>query len=143
MNNIKKIRQKLAEKDLDAVIIENEKNQRYAAGFPFTDGSVIVAREGAWLITDSRYIEAANLHAEGVEVLMYERQKPLRDFISELISAAAVKRLGIEEKSVSYGRYLDLKEQLTCELVPAQYIFSDLRASKSEEEIGYMKEAQA
>ena len=143
MNNIKKIRQKLAEKNLDAVIIENEKNQRYAAGFPFTDGSVIVAREGAWLITDSRYIEAANLHAEGVEVLMYERQKPLRDFISELISTAAVKRLGIEEKSVSYGRYLNLKEQLPCELVPAQYIFSDLRASKSEEEIGYMKEAQA
>lgn len=143
MNNIEKIRQKLAEKNLDAVIIENEKNQRYAAGFPFTDGSVIVAREGAWLITDSRYIEAANLHAEGVEVLMYERQKPLRDFISELISTAAVKRLGIEEKSVSYGRYLNLKEQLPCELVPAQYIFSDLRASKSEEEIGYMKEAQA
>ncbi len=143
MNNIEKIRQKLSEKDLDAVIIENEKNQRYAAGFPFTDGSVIVAREGAWLITDSRYIEAANLRAEGVDVLMYDRQKPLSGFISELISAAAVKRLGIEEKSVSYGRYLDLKEQLTCELVPAQYIFSDLRASKSEEEIAYMKEAQA
>ena len=42
MNNVEKIRQKLAEKDLDAVIIENEKNQRYAAGFPFTDGSVHV-----------------------------------------------------------------------------------------------------
>ncbi len=143
MNNIEKIRKKLGEKDLDAVIIENEKNQRYAAGFPFTDGSVIVAREGAWLITDSRYIEAAGMQAEGVEILMYEKQKPLRAFISEIISSSAVKRLGIEEKSLSYGRYLELKELLPCELVPAQYIFSDLRASKSEEEIGYMKEAQA
>ena len=143
MNNIEKIRKKLGEKDLDAVIIENEKNQRYAAGFPFTDGSVIVAREGAWLITDSRYIEAAGMQAEGVEILMYEKQKPLKAFISEIISSSAVKRLGIEEKSLSYGRYLELKELLPCELVPAQYIFSDLRASKSEEEIGYMKEAQA
>lgn len=143
MNNIEKIRKKLGEKDLDAVIIENEKNQRYAAGFPFTDGSVIVAREGAWLITDSRYIEAAGMQAEGVEILMYEKQKPLRAFISEIISSSAIKRLGIEEKSLSYGRYLELKELLPCELVPAQYIFSDLRASKSEEEIGYMKEAQA
>ncbi|MBQ6372577.1 MAG: aminopeptidase P family protein [Oscillospiraceae bacterium] len=143
MNNIEKIRKKLGEKYLDAVIIENEKNQRYAAGFPFTDGSVIVAREGAWLITDSRYIEAAGMQAEGVEILMYEKQKPLRAFISEIISSSAVKRLGIEEKSLSYGRYLELKELLPCELVPAQYIFSDFRASKSEEEIGYMKEAQA
>lgn len=143
MNNIEKIRNKLAEKYLDAVIIENEKNQRYAAGFPFTDGSVMVSKAGAWLITDSRYIEAANLRAEGVTVLMYDREKPLKAFISELISSAGVKRLGIEEKSMSYGRYIELKEQLSCELVPAQYIFSDLRASKSEEEISYMKEAQA
>ena len=143
MNNVEKIRQKLAEKDLDAVIIENEKNQRYAAGFPFTDGSVIVAKDGAWLITDSRYIEAANLRAEGVTVLLYNKEKPLKAFISELVSDAGVNRLGIEENSMSYGRWLALKEQLSCELVPAQYIFSDLRASKSEEEIGYMKEAQA
>ena len=143
MSNIEKIRSKLSEKDLDAVIIENEKNQRYAAGFPFTDGAVIVSREGAWLITDSRYIEAASSFAEGVSVLMYDREKPLKAFISELISSAGVKRLGVEEKSLSYGKYLRLKELLSCELIPAQYIFSDLRASKSEEEIGYMKEAQA
>ena len=143
MNNIEKIRSKLSEKDLDAVIIENEKNQRYAAGFPFTDGAVIVSQEGAWLITDSRYIEAAGLLAEGVTVLMYDREKPLEAFISELISAASVRRLGVEEKSLSYGKYLRLKELLSCELIPAQYIFSDLRASKSEEEIGYMREAQA
>ena len=143
MNNIGKIRSKLSEKDLDAVIIENEKNQRYAAGFPFTDGAVIVSRKGAWLITDSRYIEAAGLLSEGVTVLMYDRDKPLKSFISELISSAGVKRLGVEEKSLSYGKYLRLKELLSCELIPSQYIFTDLRASKSEEEIGYMREAQA
>ena len=143
MNNIDKIRQKLTANDLDAVIIENEKNQRYASGFPFTDGSVIVARGGAWLITDSRYIEAAGLHAEGVTVLMYDRSKPLKEFISDIISSSGVKRLGIEENTLSYGRYLKLREQLSCELVPAQSIFTELRSSKSEEEIGYMKEAQA
>ena len=143
MNNIEKIRNKLSEQGLDAVIIENEKNQRYAAGFPFTDGSVIVAREGAWLITDSRYIEAAKLRAEGVTVLMYDREKPLNAFISELINSANIKKLGIEEKSLSFGRYHELNEQLPCDLIPAQYIFCDLRAAKSEEEIAYMKEAQA
>lgn len=143
MNNVERIRRKLAEKELDAILIENEKNQRYAAGFPFTDGAVIVAREGAWLVTDSRYIEAANRQAEGVSVLLYDREKPLKTWVSELIAGAGVRKLGIEENSISYGRWLALKEQLDCELVPAQAVLSELRAAKTEEEIGYMKEAQA
>ena len=59
MNHVKQIQQKLIEKGLDAILILDEKNQRYACGFPFTDGAVLVSREKAWLITDSRYIEAA------------------------------------------------------------------------------------
>ena len=59
MNNIARIQAKLAENLLDAVLIFDEKNQRFAAGFPLTDGAVIVGREKAWLLTDSRYIEAA------------------------------------------------------------------------------------
>ena len=42
MNNIKRIQAALAEKNLDAVLVTDEKNQRYACGFPFTDGAVIV-----------------------------------------------------------------------------------------------------
>ena len=143
MNNIARIRKSLTEKGLDAILIENEKNQRYAAGFPFTDGAVLVAREGAWLITDSRYIEAAEASAEGVEVLLYDRERPLKDRLAALIEKAGVKKLGIEENTLSYGRVLKLKELYSCELVPAQSVFSVLRAAKTEEEIGYMKEAQA
>ena len=59
MNSIAKIQEKLCEKGLDAILITDEKNQRYAAGFPFTDGEVLVSRERAGLLTDSRYVEAA------------------------------------------------------------------------------------
>ena len=75
MNNIKKIQEKLIEKNLDAVLVTDEKNQRYATGFPFTDGAVIVARSAAWLITDSRYIEAAtNTAACCCNVQMFDRE---------------------------------------------------------------------
>ena len=53
MNNIKKIQEKLIEKNLDAVLVTDEKNQRYASGFPITDGAVVVGLEKSWLITDS------------------------------------------------------------------------------------------
>ena len=61
MNNIARMQDMLEQMGLDAVLVTGEKNQRYAAGFPFTDGYVLVARHRAWLITDSRYIEAARL----------------------------------------------------------------------------------
>ena len=54
MNNIARIQAELVKNDLDALLIFDEKNQRFAAGFPFTDGAVIVAREKAWRLTISR-----------------------------------------------------------------------------------------
>lgn len=143
MNNIRKIRDKMSEKGLDAIIVENEKNQFYTAGFPFTDGAVVVAAESAWLITDSRYTEAAGIHSEGVEVLEYSREHRLDDIIADVISRSHAARVGIEEESVSYSRFLQYSAFLSCELLPAQSIFSTLRASKSDEEIAYMREAQA
>ena len=53
-NNIRKIQEALRQRKLDAILITDEKNQRYAAHFAFTDGAVVVTRGGAWLITDSR-----------------------------------------------------------------------------------------
>ena len=64
MNNIERIQERLASAGLDALLITDEKDQRYALGFPFTDGAVVVSRRGAWLITDSRYIEAAEARSE-------------------------------------------------------------------------------
>ena len=65
MNNIQRIQEALGRRGLDAILLTDEKNQRYAAGFPFTDGAVLVSREKAWLLTDSRYIEAAEKTAGG------------------------------------------------------------------------------
>ena len=144
MNNIKKIQEKLIEKNLDAVLVTDEKNQRYATGFPFTDGAVIVARSAAWLITDSRYIEAAtNTAACCCNVQMFDREHSRLSLIQAALKEAGVERLGAEEEKLSHAGYLGYEKALGMELLPAQAIFSELRASKSEEEIGYLREAQA
>ena len=76
MNNIARIREELVRLNLDAVLVTDEKNQRYAAGFPFTDGAVLVGREKAFLITDSRYIEAAEKAADAlVSVRFFDREQ--------------------------------------------------------------------
>lgn len=143
MNNIAKIQNALIKNELDALLITDEKNQRYAAGFPFTDGYVLVTKEKAWLITDSRYIEAAELAAGGcATVQMYDRQHSALSLVKAALSEAGVSRLGGEERKLSHGDYQDIEKELGLPLLPAQQLLCDLRASKSAEEIASMIKAQ-
>ena len=143
MNHIASIQQKLIEQDLDALLITDEKNQRYAAGFPFTDGYVLVSREDAWLLTDSRYIEAAEKAAGGVcRVQMYDREHSLLSLVQVALREAGAERLGVEEEKLSHARFLALEKELGLPLQNAQQILSDLRASKTPEEIESMIRAQ-
>lgn len=143
MNNIRKIQEALIQNDLDAILVTDEKNQRYACGFPFTDGAVVVSREKAWLITDSRYIEAAEAAAaDCCEVQMYDRDHSLLGLIKAALKEANVQRLGAENEKLNYSQFVGYERALGMCLVPAQEIFSSLRAAKSDEEIGYMIQAQ-
>lgn len=144
MNNLCRIQQKLAESGLDAVLVTDEKNQRYACGFPFTDGAVLVTREKAFLFTDSRYIEAAQRAVdEGISVQLFGMGKPLTELIKSVLEETRCEKLGGEEFSLSHAEYLRYEKLLGTELIPAQCIFDELRAAKSDEEQQYMREAQA
>ena len=93
MNNIARIQEKLIENDLDALLIFGEKNQRFAAGFPFTDGAVVVGREKAWLLTDSRYIEAAEKAAgDCADVQLFDRERPLMSLIRAALAEAKAEK---------------------------------------------------
>ena len=143
MNNIARIQRQLVEKDLDALLITDENNQRYAAGFPFTDGAVLVTRERAYLITDSRYIEAAEKAAdENVSVQLFDGQHPLMSRLLAALRENGVQRLAAEEQKLSHGAWTAYQKRLGMELLPSQDILSTLRASKNEEEIACMIRAQ-
>lgn len=143
MNNIAKIQNALVKNNLDALLITDEKNQRYAAGFPFTDGYVLVSREKAWLITDSRYIEAAELAAgDCAAVQMYDRQHSAMSLVKAALKEAGVSRLGGEERKLNHGDYQELEKELGLPLLPAQQLLADLRAVKDQEEIASMIKAQ-
>ena len=144
MNNICRIQNKLEEAGLEAVLITDEKNQRYACGFPFTDGAVLVTRKKAYLFTDSRYIEAAEKAVdESVSLQLFGMGRSLEELIKSALAENGVSRLGGEEFSLPHGEYLRWEKLLETELLPAQKIFSELRASKTPEEQQYMREAQA
>ena len=144
MRQIDRIQEQLKEQGLDGLLLTDEKNQRYAAGFAFTDGAVLVGREKAWLITDSRYIEAAEkTAAAGVQVRLYDRERPLMERLKEAIREAGMERLAAEDSKLSHREYLAWEKALGLPLLPAGELMARLRAAKTEEEIDAMRAAQA
>ena len=143
MNNVKGIQTQLAERGLDALLITGEANQRYALGFPFTDGAVIVSRDGAWLITDSRYIEAARRAAgDFAEVVLFDSKKGLTAHIKDILEREHITRLGAEEATLSHAEFMRLEKSLDRTLENGQIILKTLRSAKNEDELAAMRQAQ-
>lgn len=105
---------------------------------------MLITRERTYLFTDSRYTEAAERSlADDVILKEFGAGKRLSDLIKNALFECGAVKLGGEEESLSYKDYLRYEKLLDTELIPAQNILSDLRASKSAEEQEYMRRAQA
>ena len=150
MNHIKSIQRKISENNWDFLLITDENNQRYATGFPFTDGFVLVSQENAWLITDSRYYEAAleavKSQAENdIEVLLYSRSSPKMKHLRNILAGhkcAGKPVLAVEDSRLSHKEYMDLERILNVGLTGSENILETLRASKDERELHSMIAAQ-
>lgn len=143
MSNLEKIQAALAGAGLDALLLLNDKNVFYATGFMPTDSAAVISRGSAYLITDSRYIEAAEMTRDpAAKVVMSTREHSVSDCIRDIVGELGIKRLGAEENSLSYAEYNRLGEKLGFPLLPGQNVISTLRQSKSEAELKSLIAAQ-
>ena len=143
MNHLKQIAAKLPDYRLDALLITSEPGEYYATGF-HGEGYVLVTPHKNYYTTDSRYIEAAAA-IENVDMTMIGAGKGHLELAVEHVKTAGVRTLGIEEGYLSVADYDRIRAAMPrgVELVPAQKLLTDLRAQKDEEELGYMRRAQA
>ena len=136
-----KLRNKMSELGLDAVIVLDELNQHYLSEFAFTDGLLFITKTKAYLITDFRYYEMALLSAsKSFEIVMPENRKEL---ISRAIAEEGIKTVGFEGGSVSYETYRRYCEDYpTCNFVNIGDAIEVIRQIKSQDEIDMMQRAQ-
>ena len=143
MNHLSQIADKLSQYDLDAMLIVSEPGERYAVGFQ-GEGYVLVTQEGSQYSTDGRYIEAAQKQVTGAEVVLTSRERSHLALARDFLAARGLKRVGFESAAVSVAQHRRWQESFLkgCELIPAQELLDGLRASKDEEEIAAMLQAQ-
>lgn len=143
---LRKLRQKLAENELDALLISQPENRRYLSGFAGSAGFLLISQDSAILATDFRYVEQATGQAPDFQVVQIEGELP--KWLPELVSGLGARRLGFEGSSLSFASYQQLTEAISAierppELVPTQGLVEPLRAIKDEEELGCIKKAVA
>lgn len=143
LNNIARIQRALTQAHLDAILLTDENDRRFATGFPSSDGAVIVTVHQAFFITDARYIEAARAALAGIaQVLLCSREAPMRTLVQGILREANVQILGGEEQTTSYAEFTAYEQLFGLKLQPAQNLIRNLRAAKQPEELAMMYQAQ-
>ncbi|WP_245590537.1 M24 family metallopeptidase [Aneurinibacillus terranovensis] len=137
---IDRIRQQLAERELDGLLITDPFNRRYISGFTGSSGYCLVTVNGAELITDFRYVEQASKQAAEFEIIRHPAD--IMATVVERVRHHGVKKLGFEKNDLTYTLFEGLEKLAQgVKLVPTSGIVEKLRLIKTPEEIAIIKEA--
>lgn len=143
------LRERLRDLPLDTLWILQPENRRYLSGFKAEDtlltessGSLLITREEALLLTDSRYTLQAQREAPGFQVITHRRG--LSQALPGILSDLGTRVLGFDDSHVTvelHGRIRQALRKLSPRprLVPMQGLVETLREIKDEAEIRVMK----
>ncbi len=127
---------------IDGIFVTNDRNREWLSGFHFSDGFLLVTRENSYLLTDSRYIEAAKAEADP-GFIPTQMAGPRKEMFQKLCAENNVKTLYFEDTWMSCAAYNSFKTQFEgIELLPAGKLIENLREFKDEGEMEKIIKAQ-
>ena len=140
MNKIQKLQAKMPEKA--AAIIEADFNRRYLTGFESSLGFLIVTKNDAVFLTDSRYIEKAQKTVANASVKEYFTLESVRDELNK--TGAETVYLQSETTTVANAeKYRRLFDKQTLEFGSfLDSALNDIRSVKDDDEIEKIVAAQ-
>ncbi len=140
---LERLRAKLQDKRLDAILVSNSENRRYLSGFIGTAGYLFITDYEATLATDFRYTEQAEQQAPGFQV---ERITGNPNWIPALCDKSGAKSLGFEADDITVAQFERFKKAFDennagTRLEPTEGLTRDLRAIKDEGEMELLSRA--
>jgi len=143
-NRLQKLRQKLAEKEIDGIFVSQPENRRYLSGFDGSAGYLFITAQNTVLATDFRYIEQAKMQAPDYQI--FQITSNISNWFPQLVAELNPSRLGFEVGHVTFALYRQLsdilkKTQSRLQLVPVDDLIESLRVIKEPEEIQLINKA--
>ena len=109
-DRVQRLRQRLAEKELDGILVSQPENRYYLSGFDGSAGFLLITPKDAILATDFRYTEQAKRQAPDYEVLQITVD--MADWFPKLVTNFNLKTLGFEAEHITFAVYRQLTEIL-------------------------------
>ena len=144
MTQLKRLQAKMRERSVEGILLSSTLNQRYITNFNYDDGYVVVFQNKAYVLTDFRFIEAANAQINHEDFEILTPKGHLRH-VAALAQENGVKTVLVEESELSL-EYLSLFEKAAEGKVNyiggASSILTEMRMVKTADELAKMAEAQ-
>ena len=142
MTRLEKIRAKMKEKELCALLVTSGENRRYVTGFGSSAGNVLITMGKAYFIVDFRYIEAAKKGANP-DITVTQLKKTFMEDLAEIVKEQGIKRIGFENRTMSVFDFENYKAQIDAEFVAFDDGIEIVRRNKDAHELECIKKAQA
>lgn len=148
-DRLKTLRRLMIEHQVEAVLVSSPANRRYYSGFEAMDylidessGALLVTARSQYLLTDSRYAEAARQQAPLFSVIVHRRG--LGAELARLNALKRVKAVAFEPEFISVAALDRISRALPgLKFSPSPFSLDGPRSSKSPEEIKLVKKALA
>jgi len=115
---VRTVRAQLREKGLDRLVFTKPENVTYLTGFDGADSWSLVTKTCLYLLSDSRYIEQAEMECVGTTILQRAGKDPIAEACGRFLQKfKSLKTLGVEA-SISVGMYETLKKNAEVSLKP-------------------------
>lgn len=150
------LRQKMAARRLDALLITQPENLRYISGFAGEEATLFITATAAYILTDFRYVGMAQEQCPNFTLVETTVELPLDKAVLGLVRDTGVSRLGFEAHHLTYETYRNLRKALLAErhavgacrgdpsrplLVPVARLVEEIRAIKTPEELAIIERA--
>jgi Xaa-Pro aminopeptidase len=137
-----KLRQTLAENNLDAIVISQPENCRYLSSFTGTRGMLFLSPERAMLAVPFVYLEQARKQAPAFEVVRFQRE--FAEVWPDLVAEVNASRVAFESAHLTVAEHGKLAAGAEdVELVPTEGIVEGLRAIKDGDELDIIRKTVA
>lgn len=125
---------------LEGILFTNLENIRHLCGFTGSDGALLLAREEAFFLTDSRYWTQAEEEVRYSGIVHYKKKL---DGIVSLLSDLKWKRVGVEGPSFPLSSYQHLTKKLgdEMEFISLEDEIKNIRAVKDSQELSLLRAA--
>lgn len=145
---IKKLKELLRRRKLDAILIAQPQNRRYLSGYSVSDhgieetsGLLLIPSRGIpHLLTDFRFKQQAESEARDCKILLYP--KGLFALLEHLLPDLGIRNLAFESNYTLHAtadKLMDLGDQCKIGITPVSGLVEQIRRIKNEEEINFIR----